>query len=128
MNVASERLQAQLKRKVRVRRKVLGTSERPRLCVFRSAKHIYAQIIEDVTGTTLVAVSSLNGDLVSGYTGNIEAAKAVGSAIAKKAMSLGGYTDSNMRQAAQDSSSLHNAGKTSTVDQTKAVQHYGGWH
>jgi large subunit ribosomal protein L18 len=86
VNVASERLQARLKRKVRVRRKVLGTSERPRLCVFRSAKHIYAQIIEDVTGTTLVAVSSLNGDLVSGYTGNVEAAKAVGVAIAKKAL------------------------------------------
>jgi large subunit ribosomal protein L18 len=88
VNVASERLQARLKRKVRVRRKVLGTSERPRLCVFRSAKHIYAQIIEDVTGTTLVAVSTVNGDLVAGegYTGNIEAAKAVGTAIAKKAL------------------------------------------
>jgi hypothetical protein len=49
-------------------------------------------------------------------------------AIAKKAMSLGGYTDNNMRQAAGDSSSMQSGGKSSSVDQTKATQHYGGWH
>jgi large subunit ribosomal protein L18 len=71
-----------------VRRKVTGTSERPRLCIFRSAKHIYAQIIEDVTGTTLVSASTLCkevSEILKG-TGNIDAAKAVGAAVAKKAL------------------------------------------
>ena len=87
MSVANERRQARIKRQVRVRRKVLGTGERPRLCVFRSAKHIYAQIIEDNTGKTLVAASTMAKELLQGGkgTGNIEAAKAVGAAIAKKA-------------------------------------------
>ena len=80
MSFAKERCQARLKRKVRVRRKVRGTAERPRLCVFRSGKHMYAQIIDDVSNTTLVAASTIVKD-VSGdlkYTGNVEAAKAVG--------------------------------------------------
>lgn len=88
MNVASERLHARLRRQVRVRRKVLGTVARPRLCVFRSAKHIYAQIIEDVTGKTLVSASTVVPEVVDAdaSTGNIAAAKAVGAAIAKKAL------------------------------------------
>ncbi len=84
MSVAQDRRQARLKRKVRVRRKVKGTGERPRLCVFRSAKHIYAQIIEDTTGKTLVSASSLKG--VDAKGGNVETAKAVGAAIAEKAL------------------------------------------
>ena len=88
MSVANERAQARLKRKERVRRKVHGTGERPRLCIFRSAKHIYAQIIEDTTGRTLAAASTVAPATVEGveYTGNVEAAKAVGAAIAKKAL------------------------------------------
>lgn len=88
MNVAIKRRQARVKRQVRVRQKIKGTVERPRLCVFRSAKHIYAQIIEDTTGTTLVSIGTSAKDLAEGvkYTGNIEAAKAVGAAIAKKAL------------------------------------------
>jgi len=88
VSVAKERRQARVKRQVRVRRKVQGTVERPRLCIFRSAKHIYAQIIEDVTGKTLVTASTVSKDVAEGqkYTGNVEAAKAVGSAIAKKAL------------------------------------------
>lgn len=87
MSVANKRAQARFKRQVRVRRKVRGTEERPRLCVFRSAKHIYAQIIEDVTGKTLAAASTITEDLAGGvYPGNVEAAKAVGTAIAKKAL------------------------------------------
>lgn len=88
MNVAIKRRQARVKRQVRVRQKVRGTVERPRLCVFRSAKHIYAQIIEDTTGTTLVSVCTSAKDVADGvkYTGNIEAAKAIGAAIAKKAL------------------------------------------
>lgn len=88
MNVATKRRQARLKRQARVRRKVCGTSERPRLCIFRSAKHIYAQIIEDTTGTTLVSASTLCKEVVEDLkgTGNIDAAKAVGTAVAKKAL------------------------------------------
>lgn len=88
MDVAKNRRLARAKRQVRVRRKVKGTAERPRLTVFRSARHIYAQIIEDGTGKTLVAASSVAKDVVEGqdYTGNVEAAKAVGAAVAKKAL------------------------------------------
>ncbi|MDO3379091.1 50S ribosomal protein L18 [Geoalkalibacter halelectricus] len=88
MNVAQQRRKARLKRKDRVRRKVVGVPGRPRLCVFRSAKHIYAQIIEDTSGTTLAAVSTLNKDVVADQeaTGNVEAAKLIGKAIAQKAL------------------------------------------
>ena len=87
MNVAKERRQSRLKRKVRVRKKVLGTVERPRLSVFRSAKHIYAQIIDDTTGNTLVSASTLSKDVAEALStqGNVDAAKAVGTAIAKRA-------------------------------------------
>lgn len=88
MNVAKERQEARKKRQVRVRRKIRGSAQRPRLCVFRSAKHIYAQIIEDATGTTLVAVSTVNKD-VSGdlnYGGNVEAAKQIGKKLAERAL------------------------------------------
>lgn len=88
MSFANERRQARVKRQVRVRKKVRGTAERPRLSVFRSAKHIYAQIVDDVNHTTLVTASTvvkeIGGDLK--YTGNVEAAKAVGAAVAKKAL------------------------------------------
>ncbi len=88
MNVAKQRRDARAKRQIRVRKKVRGTMERPRLCVFRSAKHIYVQIIEDVTGRTLAMASTANKDVAEGvkYTGNVEAAKAVGQTIAKKAL------------------------------------------
>jgi large subunit ribosomal protein L18 len=79
---------ARLKRQVRVRKKVKGTTERPRLNVFKSSRHIHAQIIDDSKGVTLVAVSSISPDLKSDieYTGNIAAAKKVGAAIAKIAI------------------------------------------
>lgn len=75
----------------RIRRKLQGTPERPRLCVFRSLNHIYAQVIDDSNGHTLAAASTLDkevlGDLSRGS--GTEAAKAVGAAIAKKALSSG---------------------------------------
>ena len=86
MEISQKRRVSRLKRQARVRKKIRGTSECPRLSVFRSAKHIYAQIIEDVTGTTLVAASTLASDVDLAGGGNIEAAKAVGSTIAKKAL------------------------------------------
>ena len=66
-----------IKRHNRVRGKISGTAERPRLCVFRSENHIYAQVIDDVAGHTLVAASSVEKDF-EGLGGNVEAAKKVG--------------------------------------------------
>ena len=79
---------ARLKRQVRVRKKIRGTSERPRLNVFKSARHIYAQLIDDTTGSTLLAVSTVTDEVSGGlkYTGNVEAARMVGATIAKKAL------------------------------------------
>ena len=79
---------ARLKRQIRVRKKVKGTTERPRLNVFKSSKHIHAQIIDDISGVTLVAASTISPDIKSdlAYSGNVEAAKKVGAAIAKKAI------------------------------------------
>ncbi len=79
---------ARLKRQIRVRKKIKGTAERPRLNVFRSSRHIHAQIIDDTTGTTLVAASTISPDVKAGleYSGNVDAAKKVGAAIAKKAI------------------------------------------
>ena len=73
-----------IKRHKRVRAKISGTPERPRLNVFRSETNIYAQIIDDVNGTTLVACSSVDMKLENG--GNIEAAKTVGTELAKRAL------------------------------------------
>ena len=72
---------------LRVRKSVSGTTERPRLCVFRSNSHIYAQIIDDTEGTTLAAASSLDKDVKSSVSNgsNIDAAKEVGKLIASRA-------------------------------------------
>jgi len=80
-----------LRKHKRVRRKISGTSSRPRLSVFRSLSNIYAQVIDDVTGETLVSASSLDKDIKAenSYGGNIEAAKLVGEAVAKKAVDKG---------------------------------------
>ncbi|MFR1709147.1 MAG: 50S ribosomal protein L18 [Clostridium sp.] len=77
------------RRHLRVRKKVHGTAERPRLAVFRSEKNIYAQIIDDVAGRTLVAASSLDKDFSLKVGSNKEAAKLVGEAVAKKAIEAG---------------------------------------
>ena len=82
---------ARLRRHRRVRSKISGTAARPRLDVFRSAKHIYAQVIDDQNGVTLVSASSLDkeikGQNVSG--GNAEGAKLVGALVAKRAIEKG---------------------------------------
>jgi large subunit ribosomal protein L18 len=72
-----------------VRKKVVGTAARPRLAVFRSNKHISAQVIDDVTGRTLASASSVEGDLRGGATGNIDSAKAVGTLLATRAKDAG---------------------------------------
>ena len=77
-----------LKRHVRVRGKISGTPECPRLNVFRSNANIYAQIIDDVNGVTLVSANTLEKDF-EGATGNIEAAKKVGALVAERAKAKG---------------------------------------
>lgn len=79
---------ARLRRHARVRKNISGTAEKPRLNVFRSSKHIYAQIIDDVAGTTLVSASTLEKAFTE-YGGNCDAAKAVGKMIAEKALEKG---------------------------------------
>ena len=76
---------ARIKRHKRVRAKISGTPECPRLCVFRSAKHIYAQIIDDVNGVTLASASTLEKDF-GAYGGNKEAAAKVGKLVAERAL------------------------------------------
>ena len=73
----------------RVRRKIAGTPERPRLAVFRSNRHIVAQVIDDRAGRTLVAASSLEASLKSSPTGNATAAAAVGRLVAERAKAAG---------------------------------------
>ena len=77
-----EKLLKLQRRKNRVRQNVSGTAERPRLTVYRSLKHIYAQIVDDSTGRTLVSASSVALKVTGG---NVDAAKAVGTAIAERA-------------------------------------------
>lgn len=79
----STRTVSRLTKKIRIRKTVKGTEERPRLCVFRSGKHMYAQVINDVTGATLVSASSLA--LKSDKSGK-ELAKVVGAEVAKAAL------------------------------------------
>ncbi len=82
---------ARQKRHYRIRNHVSGTAQRPRLAVFRSNKHMYAQIIDDVAQTTLVAASTMESEIASKveFTNTVEAAKAVGEAVAKKALDKG---------------------------------------
>ena len=81
---------AEIRRRVhnRIRRKLAGTAERPRLAVFRSEAHIYAQIIDDTQGTTLVAASSVDKDAKTNG-GNVAAAKAIGKLVAERAKEKG---------------------------------------
>ena len=78
-----------VKRHARVRKDIFGTPEMPRLCVYRSSKNIYAQIIDDVNGKTLCSASSLDKELGLSYGGNKEAAKAVGAKLAENAKAAG---------------------------------------
>ena len=77
------------KRHARVRAKLSGTSARPRLNVFRSNKHIYAQLVDDTKGVTLASASTLDKELNLESSSNIEAAKKVGELVAKRAVEKG---------------------------------------
>lgn len=87
----STRYISRLKRKKRIRKNMTGTSERPRLSVFRSSAHIYAQIIDDIEGNTLVSASTLEGEFTATGKkgGNREAAVTIGKMVAKRALDKG---------------------------------------
>jgi large subunit ribosomal protein L18 len=78
---------ARLRRKLRVHKRVIGTPDRPRLSVFRSNRHMYVQVIDDIAGVTLASASTRIAGLKK--TGNIDAAKSIGVEIAKQAMQVG---------------------------------------
>ncbi|MCD6505746.1 50S ribosomal protein L18 [Candidatus Poribacteria bacterium] len=86
-----EKRLARIRRHIRVRKRISGTAERPRLCVYRSLRHIYAQVIDDERGVTLAAASTLSPEIRDKikYGGNMEAARLVGSLIARKALERG---------------------------------------
>lgn len=89
--MSKKRLKGRLRRKLRIRKKIFGIPERPRLCVYRSLKHMYAQIIDDTKGHTVVSASTLDKELRGKLksTGNVEAAREVGRLIAKRALEKG---------------------------------------
>lgn len=90
MITKADKNKARLKRHLRVRKKISGTNERPRLSVFRSSKHIYAQLIDDVKGVTLASASTVDKEFAEvGNGGNVESARKVGELIAKRAIDKG---------------------------------------
>ncbi|MEA3361540.1 MAG: 50S ribosomal protein L18 [Thermodesulfobacteriota bacterium] len=92
MAFITDKKESRLKRKKRVRKKIEGSSERPRLTVFKTSRHIYAQIIDDSNGRTLLSASSISKDILSkaqGIGGNIKGAKLIGETIGKKGKEKG---------------------------------------
>ncbi|GFN33434.1 50S ribosomal protein L18 [Paenibacillus xylaniclasticus] len=90
MITKGDKNKARLKRHLRVRKKINGTTARPRLSVFRSSKHMYAQLIDDVNGVTIAAASTMDKEITGiGNGGNVEAAKKVGELIAARAKAKG---------------------------------------
>ena len=91
MSVERDRKLARRRRQLRGRQKVVGTPERPRLCVTKSLHHVYAQVVDDLAGHTLVTASTLEKEISEGLssTGNSEAAAAVGGVVAKRALDKG---------------------------------------
>lgn len=86
-----EKVEARLRRKKRIRKKIAGTKDKPRLCVYKSLKEMYAQLVDDMEGKVVTGASTLNKEIRPQikYGGNVEAAKKVGEYIGKKALSIG---------------------------------------
>lgn len=91
MITKQDKNKARVRRHLRVRKRITGTAERPRLNVFRSSKHIYAQLIDDLAGVTLVSASTVDKELSEGVTNgaNVESARKVGELVAKRAKDKG---------------------------------------
>ena len=91
MDHARTILRQRIRRRNRVRKPLRGTAERPRLSVFRTSKHIYAQVIDDVAGRTLASASSVDREIRAavGFGGNKQAAEAIGKAVAERAKAAG---------------------------------------
>ena len=91
MSSTNPRALARIKRKARIRKKITGTAQRPRLSVFRSARHVYAQIVDDTAGATLVAASSLDKAFKeqSKFENKVSAAQFVGQLVAERALEKG---------------------------------------
>ena len=89
MASTKEKMRLKSRRHARIRAKVSGTAERPRLAVFRSNRHIVAQVIDDSIGHTIAAASTVEPSIRGGATGNVEAAKAVGTLVAERAKDKG---------------------------------------
>jgi large subunit ribosomal protein L18 len=86
---AKTRNERRYRRHLRVRKRIIGTADRPRLVVYRSLKHTYAQLVDDGVGRTLVGVSNRSEDLVREQVGKVGSARAVGVLLAKRAASIG---------------------------------------
>ncbi len=84
-----QKVKSRNRRHRRVRKKVRGTSARPRLSVFRSSRHVYAQVIDDASGRTLASASTMEKDARGGVTANVDAAKAVGQRLGERAKAAG---------------------------------------
>ncbi len=91
MGSLNARTKARLKRKKRIRKKIQGTSERPRLCVFRSARHIYAQIIDDIAGATITSASTVEKSFEKDpeKKGKVDPARIVGKIVGERAVEKG---------------------------------------
>ena len=91
MGSTNIRQQARVKRKKRIRKKINGTTQRPRLSVFRSARHIYAQVVDDTAGHTLAAASTIDKEVRGGskFENKVDAAKFVGKLVGERALGKG---------------------------------------
>jgi large subunit ribosomal protein L18 len=85
----SQKTESRARRHRRVRKKVRGTAARPRLTVFRSSKHVYAQLVDDVAGRTLASASTIEADARAGVTSTVDAAKEVGRRLGERAKAAG---------------------------------------
>jgi large subunit ribosomal protein L18 len=115
----------------RIRRKVKGSTDRPRLAIYRSLNHIYAQVIDDRMGQTLVSASSTEKDLRSGTGGNLDAARRIGQAIAERALAKGieqvvfdrgGYLYHGRIKALTDAARAAGLNKNEVVAEPEAVE------